>query len=88
LTIPGVAELLGLTIASEIGDIARFPAARKLVGYAGLAPRINQSGESSRIGRISKAEPATLRWARRRGLPAGAATPSPTPPRPPSRARS
>jgi hypothetical protein len=63
MTIPGLAELLGLTIASEIGDVARFPSARKLVGYAGLAPKIKQSGESSRIGRISKAGPATLRWA-------------------------
>lgn len=33
VTIPGVAELLGLTIASNIGDISRSPAARKLVGY-------------------------------------------------------
>ena len=46
-----------------IGEIARFASARKLVGYVGLAPRIKQSGESSRIGRISKAGPATLRWA-------------------------
>ena len=38
MTIPGVAELLGLTIASEIGDIARFPTAGKLVGYSGLTP--------------------------------------------------
>ena len=63
MTIPGVAELLGLTIASEIGDIARFPTAGKLVGYSGLTPRIKQSGQSSRIGRISKAGPDTLRWA-------------------------
>jgi transposase len=63
MTIPGVAELLGLTIASEIGDIGRFPSARKLVGYAGLAPRVKQSGESSRTGRLSKAGPDTLRWA-------------------------
>jgi transposase len=63
MTIPGVAELLALTIASEIGDIARFPSARKLVGYAGLAPTIKQSGQSARTGRISKAGPATLRWA-------------------------
>ncbi len=62
-TIPGIAELLGLTIASEIGDIARFPSARKLIGYAGLAPRIKQSGQSSRTGRLSKAGPDTLRWA-------------------------
>jgi transposase len=63
MTIPGVAELLGLTIAAEIGDISRFPSARKLVGYAGLAPRVKQSGQSSRTGRLSKAGPDTLRWA-------------------------
>ena len=63
MSIPGVAELLGLTIASEIGDVARFPSARKLVGYAGLAPKIKQSGQSSRTGRLSKAGPDTLRWA-------------------------
>ena len=63
MSIPGVAELLGLTIASEIGDISRFASARKLVGYSGLTPRIKQSGQSSRVGRISKAGPDTLRWA-------------------------
>lgn len=63
MTIPGVAELLGLTLASEIGDISRFPTAGKLVGYSGLTPTIKQSGTSSRTGRISKAGPATLRWA-------------------------
>jgi len=63
MTIPGVAELLGLTLASEIGDVARFATASKLVGYSGLTPTIKQSGTSSRTGRISKAGPATLRWA-------------------------
>jgi transposase len=63
MSIPGVAELLGLTIASEVGDIARFPSARKLVGYSGLTPTIKQSGQSCRTGRLSKAGPDTLRWA-------------------------
>ena len=63
MTIPGIAELLGLTIASEIGDISRFPTAKQLVGYSGLTPTIKQSGQSSRTGRISKAGPDTLRWA-------------------------
>jgi transposase len=31
-TIPGVGELLGLTIAAEIGDVARFGSPRKLIG--------------------------------------------------------
>ena len=34
VTIPGVGDLLALTIASEIGDISRFSSARKLVGYS------------------------------------------------------
>jgi len=63
MTIPGVAELLGLTLATEIGDISRFPSARRLVGYAGLAPTVIQSGQSSRTGRLSKAGSNTLRWA-------------------------
>jgi transposase len=62
MTIPGVAELLALTLAAEIGDISRFPSARKLVGYAGLGPRVKQSGQSSHAGRLSKAGPATPRW--------------------------
>ena len=62
-TIPGVGDLLGLTFASEIGDIARFGSPRKLIGYAGLAPKINQSGDRSRTGALSKAGSRTLRWA-------------------------
>jgi len=62
-TIPGVGSLLGLTIASVIGDISRFPSPAKLVGYSGLVPRVHQSGESSRTGRLSKAGSPLLRWA-------------------------
>jgi transposase len=63
MTIPGVAELIGLTLACEIGNVTRFPSARKLVGYSGLTPRVTQSGISSRTGQITKTGPATLRWA-------------------------
>jgi transposase len=62
-TIPGIGDLLGLTLASEIGDVARFGSPRKLIGYAGLAPKINQSGDRSRTGALSKAGSRTLRWA-------------------------
>jgi transposase len=62
-TIPGIGPLLGLTIATEIGEIARFPSAGKLVGYAGLAPKVKQSGQSSRTGPLSKAGSKALRWA-------------------------
>jgi transposase len=62
-TIPGIGDLLGLTFASEIGEIARFASARKLIGYAGLSPKISQSGDRSRTGALSKAGSRTLRWA-------------------------
>lgn len=63
ITIPGVGDLLGLTIASEIGDISRFASARRLVGYSGLTPRVYQSGQKSRTGKLSKSGSTTLRWA-------------------------
>jgi transposase len=62
-TIPGVGDLLGLTLASEIGDVARFATPRKLIGYAGLAPGVHQSGERSHTRALSKAGSRTLRWA-------------------------
>src|SRR3954447_21127209 len=74
-TIPGVGPLLGLTLASEIGDVARFGSPRKLIGYAGLAPKINQSGDRSRTGALSKAGSRKLARAPRAGRP----TPRPPP---------
>src|SRR4051794_9378193 len=62
-TIPGVGWLLGLTFAVEIGDIARFASATKLVGYSGMVPQVRQSGERSRTGRLSRAGSPLLRWA-------------------------
>jgi transposase len=44
MTTPGIAWVLGYTIAAEIGDITRFAAPSKLVGYTGLCPRVYQSG--------------------------------------------
>jgi transposase len=62
-TILGVGDRLGLTLASEIGDLARFGSPRTLIGYAGLAPSIYQSGDRARTGALSKAGSRTLRWA-------------------------
>jgi transposase len=62
-TIPGIAWVLGYTIAAEIGDIARFPSPRKLVGYTGLTPSVEQSGERDRRGPLRKNGPNYLRWA-------------------------
>ena len=63
ITAPGIGDILGYTIASEIGDIGRFPTAKKLVGYTGLCPRVDQSGERDWRGPITKNGPRYLRWA-------------------------
>jgi transposase len=62
-TIPGIAWVLGYTIAAEIGEIRRFASPRKLTGYTGLCPRVYQSGERDRRGPLSKQGPKYLRWA-------------------------
>ena len=63
MTIPGIAWVLGFTIACEIGDIERFPSPTKLSGYTGLCPRVYQSGELDRRGPLAKNGPRYLRWA-------------------------
>ncbi|PIH05042.1 hypothetical protein CS538_07610 [Clostridium combesii] len=37
--------VLGAIILSEIGDIARFKNASKLVAFAGIDPTVKQSGQ-------------------------------------------
>jgi transposase len=55
MTIPGVDVVTAATMMAVIGDIARFPSARHLVGYVGLDARVRQSGSAQpRTGRISK----------------------------------
>lgn len=55
-TIPGIGNYGALVIASEIGDINRFPTEFHLFSYAGLVPRIYQSGEKEWKGRIAKGD--------------------------------
>jgi transposase len=63
VTCPGIGWVLAFTIAAELGDIGRFASARKLVGYTGLTPKVEQSGERDRRGPLRKNGPDYLRWA-------------------------
>ncbi len=62
-SVPGIRWVLAFTIAAEIGEIERFDSPTKLVGYTGLCPRVNQSGEKDRRGPLTKHGPRYLRWA-------------------------
>lgn len=63
MTIPGIGYYLALLILAEIGDIRRFPSARKLTSYAGLVPTTRSSGGHTYHGRITKEGSRWLRWA-------------------------
>lgn len=63
MTIPGIGPLTALTIIAEIGEVDRFPDAKHLVSYPGLAPRVRSSGGRTRMGHITKQGPSALRWA-------------------------
>jgi transposase len=63
VTAPGIAWVLGYTIAAELGDIGRFSSPKKLCGYTGLCPRVWQSGDRDHRGPLAKNGPRYLRWA-------------------------
>ncbi|WP_102922570.1 transposase [Streptomyces noursei] len=60
--LPGVGTLTALMIVAEVGDISRFPSARKLAAWAGLTPTVRNSDRTVRHGHISKQGSPWLRW--------------------------
>jgi transposase len=61
--VPGIGMLSAITIVAAIGEISRFPEARKLVGYAGLGSRVHDSGQRRTTGGIPKSGRKDLRRA-------------------------
>jgi transposase len=53
MTMPGIGFFTASLLVAEIGDINRFGNDKKISSWATLAPRISQSGEKVRIGRVS-----------------------------------
>jgi len=62
LPIRGIGKYSAMLILAEIGEISRFPDAKKLVSFAGLCPSTYQSGNVLRYGRITKQGSKWLRW--------------------------
>lgn len=61
-SVPGAGPITAVTILCECGDITRFDSIDELSCYAGLCPRVRQSGETVHHGHISKKGPPQLRW--------------------------
>jgi transposase len=62
MTIPGVGVATGVAVSCWIGDIRRFPNAKKPVSYFGIAPKVRQSANRETHGHISKEGSGMVRW--------------------------
>lgn len=61
MTTPGIGPVTALAFRSAIDDPSRFARSRDVGVHFGLTPRLYQSGEISRSGRISKCGDAMVR---------------------------
>lgn len=61
-TIPGVGPLTALAFKATIDDPARFKQSKLVAAHLGLTPRVYQSGEIDRAGRISKSGDKLMRY--------------------------
>ena len=61
MTIPGVGPVVALAFTATIDVPARFRNARSVGAAFGLTPILHQSGESSRVGRVSLCGDAMMR---------------------------
>jgi transposase len=61
MTMPGVGAMTSLAYMSTIDDPARFRSSSSVGAYLGLTPRRYASGESERMGRISRCGDALTR---------------------------
>ncbi len=60
-TLPGVGQFTALVMLAGIGDVSRFPSARKLANWAGLTPTVRGPDRTVRHGHIPGQGPAWLR---------------------------
>jgi len=63
IQLPGIGLITAMTLLAAIGDISRFPSAKKLVGYSGIGSRVHDSGQSRRTVRMTKAGRRDIRAA-------------------------
>lgn len=61
LTVPGIGLISATALFAFVVNVHRFPSARHLASYLGLTPRERSSGNTRRLGAISKRGDAYLR---------------------------
>lgn len=63
LSVPGIGPATAAAFLGYVGDGSRFASASQVSCYVGMIPRIDSSGETTRLGHITKNGNATLRRA-------------------------
>ncbi|WP_278393910.1 IS110 family transposase [Sphingobium yanoikuyae] len=53
MEIPAVGPICALSFYTAVGEPDRFARSKDIAAYLGLAPRVRQSGNSSRLGRVT-----------------------------------
>lgn len=61
-SIYGISYFSAALLKSEIDDISRFKSFNRLCSYAGLAPRVSQSGNKIHHGALSKNRSKNIQW--------------------------
>jgi transposase len=62
-SIPGFATNLAAVVSTEVGDFNRFPSSTQFKAYVGIDPKVTQSGDKLKNGKITKRGNAHLRYA-------------------------
>lgn len=62
MTVPGIGQVIGMVLLSEISDISRFDNAEQLAAYIGIIPMCHSSGEKDGTGDITVRGHAFMRW--------------------------
>lgn len=62
MTMPGVGIVTGTSIYAEVGDFTRFKTPQALASYAGIVPSQRSSGQSIKMGHITRVGSKVLRY--------------------------
>jgi transposase len=61
-SIPGVGPRTAEAILAYTDEVQRFKRSKQYAAYFGLTPKLDESGQTRRMGHISKEGPSVVRW--------------------------
>jgi transposase len=61
-TIPGVGPRTAEAVVAYMDGAERFENSKKFAAYCGMTPRLDESGDTRRLGHVDKKGPSVVRW--------------------------